>query len=194
MKIIPLCVGLLMAGSVCAENIDATNLRTYGENENTLIYVFTSPTCPHCATYQKEILPVLKQEYADKNLAQVKVVDMPGDKKALRAIQLGRCMTGEQYAKYADAVYQNQAIWAYAKNPDDILKGYATESGMPAKAQQRCLMNAKLTKSIIAQSGNLSQMYHITGLPSTVVVKGLQSKTIVGSGDTVLSDIQKAVK
>lgn len=194
MKLIPLCLGILMAGSVCAEEIDATNLRTYGQNENTLIYVFTSPTCPHCATYQKEILPVLKQDYADKNLAQIKVVDMPGDKKALRAVQLGRCMTNEQYAKYADSVYQNQGYWAYGKNPNEALKGYALEVGMPDKQQQRCLMNPKLSRSIMTQAENLSRMYQITGLPTTVVVQGSQVKKIVGSGETVLSDIGQAIQ
>lgn len=192
MKLIPLCLGMFMACSVCAEEIDATNLRTFGTNEKTLIYVFTSPTCPHCATYQKEILPVLKQDYA--NLAQIKVVDMPGDKKTLRAIQLGRCMTDEQYAKYADSVYQNQAYWAYGKNPNEALKGYALEAGMPEKMQQRCLMNPKLSRSIMSQAENLSQMYRVTGLPTTVVVRGSQVKTIIGSGDTVLSDIERAVK
>lgn len=194
MKLIPLCLGIFMACSVCAEEIDATNLRTFGTNENTLIYVFTSPTCPHCATYQKEILPMLKQNFADKNLAQIKMVDMPADKKTLRAIQLGRCMTSEQYAEYADSVYQNQAYWAYGKNPDEALKGYALAAGMPEKMQQRCLMNPKLSRSIMSQAENLSQMYHVTGLPTTVVVKGTQVKTIVGSGDTALSDIEQAVQ
>ena len=177
-----------------AEDIDATNLRTFGDNKDALIYVFTSPMCPHCATYQKEILPVLKQEYASKNLVQIKIVDMPGDKKALRAIQLGRCMTDEQYAKYTDSVYQNQVYWANGKNPDEALRGYALEVGMPAKMQQRCLMNPKLTNAIMTQAENLAQMYHITGLPTTVIVKGNKIKTISGSGEMALSDIKKVLE
>ena len=72
-----LALGLgLCHGAVAA---DVSAVRTLGTAGKNTVYVFTSPTCPHCATYHAEILPVLKKELADTGLAQIKLVDVPGD-------------------------------------------------------------------------------------------------------------------
>ena len=102
---------ILMGSAAFAASVDTEKLRTIGSsNNNALIYVFSSPSCPHCAAFHTDILPALKEEVAVAGLAQIKLVEMPGDPRALKAAVLGRCMTDEQYAPYMTSVYKNQTF------------------------------------------------------------------------------------
>lgn len=189
-------VGMLAwACSVSAGEIESMQLRTFGQDNPALIYVFTSPSCPHCACFHDKIMPTLKTAFAQTGLAQIKVVDMPYDARALRATQLARCMNDDAYEHFMDAVYANQAIWGYGKNPDVILKEYATEVGMTEQDITICLDNNALKERIVEQRDNLADLYRVRGMPTTVVVKGVKSASFSGTDEKeILDGIKKVLE
>ena len=197
MKFYALLLGVLVGTSVCAETVvDAEKLRTYGAENPTLIYVFTSPACPHCAAYHAEILPVIKKQFSDTGLAQIKIVDMVGDKRSMKVAQLARCMTDSQYTKFMETVYQKQSDWAYgdADTYEEKIISYATDAGLTAKSQKACLDNEKLADKIIDQRNNLAKMYRIQAMPTTVVVRGIKSKMFLGADENLIPELEKVVK
>ena len=195
MKLWAFLVGvLLVSGAVAETEVDIEKLRTIGAENGTILYVFSSPSCPHCAAFHKDILPTLKKEVAEAGLAQIKLVDVPGDPRAMRASLLARCMADEQYETYMTRVYENQQYWLSGKDPDEMLRGYATLSGLPQKSQRRCVGNKKLANHIAQQAMGLSQVYQVEALPTVVVAKGVENRSFVGADERIIPEIMKLLK
>jgi len=193
MKLWAFLVGVLLASGAVAE-VDVEKLRTIGAENGTIVYVFSSPSCPHCAAFHKDILPTLKKEVAEAGLAQIKLVDVPGDPRAMRASLLARCMADEQYETYMTRVYENQQYWLSGKDPDEMLRGYATLSGLPQESQRRCFGNKKLANHIAQQAMGLSQVYQVEALPTVVVAKGVENRSFVGADERIIPEIMKLLK
>ena len=186
---------LILAGRVGAETgVDTEKLRTIGVENKTILYLFSSPSCPHCAAFHRDILPVLKKDVVEQGLAQIKLVDMPGDPRAMRASLLARCMTDDQYEMYMGRVYENQQYWLSGKSPDDMLRGYATLSGLPQQSQKRCIGNKKLANHVIQQGMGLAQIYQVEALPTLVVVQGEKHHSFVGADERIIPEIMKLLK
>ena len=195
MKLWAFLLSILLAGSAVAETeVDVEKLRTFGTENKTILYVFSSPSCPHCAAFHKDILPTLKKDVAETGLAQIKLVDVPGDPRAMRASSLARCMTDNQYEVYMAKVYENQQYWLSGKDPDEMLRGYATLSGLPQKSQKRCVSNKKLVNHIAQQAMGLSQLYRVEALPTVVVAKGSEDHSFVGADERIIPEIMKLLK
>ena len=185
-----LIVLLFGVGAHAAGTVDAEQLRTYGTNSANLVYVFTSPACPHCAAFHREIMPTLIKDLADTGKAQIKVVDMGHDVRSVGASKMARCMTNEQYDHFMDQVYKNQSEWAYGKDYEKKLKGYAGKAGLNTKSQERCLSSLSLEKTVLEQRNNLAQMYRVAAMPTVVVVQGVKRKTFVGADPKIIPEIE----
>ena len=186
------CLGALVAQA--APTVNAEQLRTFGTNSANLVYVFTSPSCPHCAAFHEDIMPTLIKDLADKGVAQIKVVDMGHDVRSIGASKLARCMTNEQYTRFMTDVYKNQNDWAYGKDYEKTLKGYAGKAGLNAKSQERCLSSESLEKTVLEQRNNLAQMYRVRAMPTVVVVQGVKRKTFVGADPEIIPEIEALFK
>lgn len=190
-----LALGLLLLSTAAfAEmtppaTLKPTDLRTYGDTAPATIYVFTSFSCPHCSTYHAQIFPELLK-YAQKGEAQIVLVEMPYDAKAMTATMLGRCLPAQNYEKFAGAVFDNQTTWYNATDPKSIMTGYAKMLGMTDADADACIRDKNLQFKIMEQRNNLSNLYGVTGMPTTVYVKGSTTKKFVGSDkEAVLKDI-----
>ena len=170
--------------------VNAEQLRTYGTNSTNLVYVFTSPSCPHCAAFHEDIMPTLIKNLANTGKAQIKIVDMGHDIRAIGASKLARCMTNEQYGRFMTDVYRNQSDWAYGRDYEKKLKEYAGKAGLNAKSQERCLSSLSLEKTVLEQRNNLATMYRVRAMPTVVVVQGVRRKTFVGADPKILPEIE----
>ena len=174
--------------------VDPEKLRTYGTSDSVMIYVFSSPSCPHCATYHAEILPVLKEKLADTGLAQIKLVDTPGDKRSLAVSTVARCLDEDSYQTFMEHFYGNQDKWAYGTEGKEYLKDYLNGGQLPTQDWQACFNNDHLEKLIQKQRNQMIRQYRVTALPTTVVVKGLKNKAFIGSDPKIIPEIEKVVR
>jgi len=192
MRLLASILGIIMVSAVARAEpvVNADQLRTFGKNSTNLIYVFTSPACPHCAAYHADIMPTLIKDLADTGRAQIKVVDMGFDVRSMAASKLARCMTESQYERFMTQVYENQSDWGYQDGYEAKLKTYAGKAGLNTKSQERCLSSQKLEQTIIEQRNNLAQMYRVQAMPTTVVVQGVKRKTFLGADPEIIPEIE----
>lgn len=195
-KLFALGCALLLCGSALAADLSAhikpTDLRTYGTDNKATLYVFSSLTCPHCAIFHKEIMPILQSEYVDKGKAKLVYVEMPYDPKSMTGSMISRCIASEKYEQFMDVMFENQATWMNSDKARDIMTGYAKLLGMPEKNIDSCLQDVELRKTILAQRTNLSTAYGVQGMPSIVVVKGGKSKLFSGTDkEAILTGINQ---
>ncbi|MDY6407254.1 MAG: thioredoxin family protein [Pseudomonadota bacterium] len=186
-----MCIGVSVANA--APTVNAEQLRTFGTNSDHLVYVFTSPSCPHCAAFHADIMPTLIKDLADSGRAQIKVVDMGHDVRSMAVAKMARCMTNPQYERFMNQVYQNQEAWSHGSGYEKKLKAFAGEAGLNAKSQERCLSNLKLEQTVLEQRNNLAQMYRVRAMPTVVVVQGIKRKTFVGADPKIIPEIEALI-
>lgn len=191
---------LFFSASVLAatlpSDIKPSDLRTYGDEKNsTILYVFSSLTCPHCAVFHKEIMPDLLTNYVDTKKAKLVYVDMPYDPKAMTGSMLARCVKPENYEKFMDVMFENQKTWVNSEKTREIITRYASILGLSEQEANNCLADIELRRTILSQRSNLADLYKVQGMPSIVVVKGNQSKLFSGTDkDEILKNINQRLE
>src|SRR5258706_11399400 len=81
------------------------------------IIEYASLTCPHCAEFDKSVLPQIKQTYIDTGKAKLVYRDFPLDATALKASMIARCLPSDRYFAFIDALFKQQNNWAYSGDP-----------------------------------------------------------------------------
>ena len=170
------------------------DLRAFGKEAPVQLYVFTSPTCHHCADFHKKILPTLKKEYADTGKAQIIIVDVVRDSASLIANQTLRCLDTELANKLEDVLYANQSKWM-KKTIEDVKRAiakYAAKQGMTKAQFNQCITNQKLQEAIFEQQKNLSQLYGVTGTPTLIMREGTEVRKWVGANEQLFQQLEEA--
>lgn len=143
------------------------------------IYEYSSMTCPHCATFHKDTLPKLKQDWIDTGKAKLVLRDFPLDPLALAASMLAHCAGPDRYYGFVDVLFQTQAQWARSDNPGQALKNIARLGGIPEDKFDACLKDEPLMTAIKARQNEAQTKYNISSTPTFVIegdkIEGAQS-------------------
>jgi protein-disulfide isomerase len=111
------------------------------------IIEYASMTCPHCAAFQKDVIPSLNKDYVETGKVKIVFRDYPLDGAARMASAVARCFTGDQYFSFIDLLFANQANWIkdFDNNQqitrEDIVEGLsqmARQAGMPREKVESC--------------------------------------------------------
>jgi protein-disulfide isomerase len=162
---------------------DETADRTLGKPDAPITIIeYASLTCPHCAEFNKEIMPELKARYVETGKAKVIYRDYPLDNWALKAAMVARCAPADKYFNFIDVLFQNQVTWATAKDPKAALERIAKLGGMSSEQFDACLANKSLEDAILAGSLKGQKDFDITGTP-TIIVNGKKVDNPQSFGD-----------
>ena len=115
------------------------------------IIEYASLTCPHCAHFEVEVLPKLKDKWIDSGKAKLILRDFPLDQAALRAAMVARCAPPERYYAVVDGFFRAQSEWVVESSWQSKLKGVAALLGVKGQQFDNCLADKKLEDQV-AQS------------------------------------------
>jgi len=115
------------------------------------IVEYASMTCPHCAHFDKDVLPGLKKKWIETGKAKLVLRDYPLDEVALRAAMMARCAPPERFYPLVDTLFETQEQWALAKDWRGALEKTARLAGIGKKDFDACLAN-KGMEDQVAQS------------------------------------------
>lgn len=146
---------------------------------------YASFTCPHCATFNADVMPKLKAEYVETGKVKFIYRDFPLDGAALRAAQLARCRGPESFFGFADVLFSQQRAWANQQWQDN-LKRLARLGGVSEDQFNACLADKTLENYVLQQRMEGDRQFKITGTP-TIVVNG---KNI---GSPTFEELKKAI-
>ncbi len=170
-----------------SETIKPMELREWGRDDASIrLYLFSSPTCPHCTVFHAEVLPVIREKFIKTGKAKLIAVDMPYDSIAITATLMMRCIEPRLYEQYSQTLFQNQTTWAYATKPRTLMEGYARILGSDVEKLDLCVRDYELRKKVVEQRNNLSALYKVTGMPTLVIVKNGQTEKISGTDTPVI--------
>ena len=111
---------LLFVKYTYADNIDNIKRITEGdENAKTIIIVYESLTCSHCADFHKNVYPTLKKEFIDTGLVRIEFRHFPLDLAAFNASKIAQCNNNGS-SNILNTLYSNQNEWVKGKNIEEV--------------------------------------------------------------------------
>jgi protein-disulfide isomerase len=156
-----------------ATNINAETNRIVSGNENAKITIiaYESLTCSHCASFHKEVYPILKKEFIDTGLVKIEFRHFPLDIAALNASKITQCKQ-DQSLEIMNSLYSNQQAWVKGNTIEDInenLKKYLNQAGFDIN-YEKCLNNKEIEDFVLNDRIEGVKNFKINATP-TIIIK-----------------------
>ena len=170
MKVLIFCYFIFFSSMSYGQNIDEIFIGN--KNAKVEIKIYSSFTCPHCANLHKNTYPKLVNEYVNKNLLKITLVDFPLDMPALNASKIVRCSTKESSILLIDEIYKNQNYWTVGNNIQEINKklfSIANKFNLSNEKLSNCLKDQKLEDKILNDRIDGQKKYSINSTPTIII-------------------------
>ena len=137
---------------------------------------YASPTCPHCAAFSNNVLPVFTEQYV--NTGKVKLIVRPFVRNVLdaAAFMLAEAAGPTNYHNVLSTYFKTQATWAASQTPRDAILEIAKQLGFTQETFDAALTNQELFTGMEALREQALDEFGLAGTP-TFYVNG---KTLTG--------------
>ena len=137
------------------------------------VKVFSSLTCPHCATFHITVFDKMKKDYIDKGLVKFEHHAFPLDLAALNAEVIVRCASSEEKKfELLDEMYNQQKVWAVGSDINkinDSIKKIGSDLKLSEDNMNDCLKSSDAQDNILNQRIEAQKKYKIKSTPTIVV-------------------------
>ena len=142
-------------------------------NSKITIKVFSSLTCPACASFHSKIFYQIKEEFIDKGLVRFEHHPFPLDLAALNAEMIVRCHVDNiKKFELLGKIYEKQKLWAVGSDINkinDSIKKIGLESNLNNKDMDDCLKDENKQDEILNQRINAQKKYEIGSTPTILI-------------------------
>ena len=149
------------------------NISIGEQNAKVKVKVFSSLTCPHCASFHMKIFNKLKEEYIDNNKVYYEHLSFPLDLAALNAEKIIKCTSNKDIAfKLLDSIYRNQNKWAVGEDINKInnsLINLSVKFNLKKEKLNECLKDGNLQDQILSQRIEAQKNYKISSTPTIFI-------------------------
>ena len=163
--------GLLMSHLVLADTPDPTDHVLGKPDAPITIIEYALMTCPHCADFNKTILPEIKRDYIDTGKAKLVFRDFPLDQLAVKGAMLARCAPSDRYFAFIDTLFANQGSWAASRDPVAALSRIARLGGLSEDQFNKCMADKSVEDAVLAQRIAGSKEFNVEATP-TIIING----------------------
>ena len=137
------------------------------------VKVFSSLTCPHCATFHNSIFNKLKEDYIDKGLVKFEHHAFPLDLAALNAEIVVRCTANnDEKFKLLEEIYKKQSSWAVGSDINKIntlIKKVGSNFNLSEDKMDACLKDTNVQDIILNERIEAQKRYKIDSTPTIFV-------------------------
>lgn len=160
---------------------------------------YASMTCPHCAAFQKEVIPSLNKDYVETGKVKLVFREFPLDAIARMASAVARCLKGDAYFSFVDLLFANQQDWIkrsasgqYTK--ESILEGLSQigrQAGMPSDKVAACADDMANLALVDANWKEGQDRYKVNSTPSFFINGTPHGPMVYDDLKKVLDDLIK---
>ena len=151
----------------------ANELILLGEKDAPVkIKIYSSLTCPHCASFHKNIVPLIEENYVKSGIVQLIFMDFPLDQASLNASKILHCANSETQIKLLDIIYEKQNSWASGSSIEQInnnLQKVVGNLGINSSEFKKCLNNVKIENKILNGRIEGQKKYSINSTPTIII-------------------------
>ncbi len=159
--------------------------RALGPAEAKVIVIeYFSLTCTHCAAFQHDTFPQVKEKLIDTGRIRYVWRDFPLDQVALTAAMVARALPPERYEPFVTALLASQDRWAFARgvNATEELAKLAALAGLSRSTFDSTIKDAGLKQAILAAQEEGEKKYGVNSTPSFVMNGKLTSGAVTYEG------------
>jgi len=139
---------------------------------------YSSLSCPHCAKFQRDVLPKIKTDFIDTGKVKLIQRDFPLNKPAVQAAQFAHCAGPMRYFSIVDVLFKTQDQWL-TENAVEKLATIAATAGMDRATFDACLANKDIEAKIVATRKAGEDAFQVNATPTFIIngvkVEGEQS-------------------
>ena len=150
-------------------------LRIGNAESKITVKVFSSLTCPHCASFHTNIFEKLKKEYIDSGVVKFEHHSFPLDLAALNAEIIVRChLDSNKSFQLLGEIYKKQSQWAVGSDINIInesIKKIGLDSGLNNDKMDSCLKNENTQDQILNERIEAQKNYKIQSTPTIYINK-----------------------
>lgn len=153
------------------------------EGAKVTVVEYASPTCGHCALWQKNTWPAFKAKYIDTNKVRFIFRELPTPPTEIAAagVLLARCAGPDKYFDVIEELMANQAEWQTgALSPRASLVKTAGSFGINETQFQECVTDEKALAALEKRT-QAAIAAGVSGTP-TFIVNGVKVNYTGGEG------------
>ena len=161
---------IILFGSITNINADIKRIVSGNENAKITIIVYESLTCSHCASFHKDIYPLLKKEYIDTSLAKIEFRHFPLDLAAFNASKIAQCKNN-QGLEILESLYSNQQDWVKGKTIEEIndnLKKFIEKEGFKIDFK-KCINNKEIEDFVLNDRIEGTKKFKVNATPTIII-------------------------
>ena len=133
---------------------------------------YSSLSCPHCARFQRDVLPEIRKDFIDTGKVKLIQRDFPLNKPAVLAAQFAHCAGPMRYFAVVNMLFQTQDQWL-TENATDKLAEIAATAGMDRPTFDACMANKDIEAKIVATRKAAEDTFKINATP-TFIINGVK--------------------
>jgi protein-disulfide isomerase len=185
-----------LGGSAFAQTISGLELMAKGalddiamgsETAPVTIIEYASMTCPHCAAFEVQVFPKLKEKYIDTGKVRFILREFPLDGLAAAAFMLARCAGPDKYYPMVETLFTQQAKWA-VRSPIEPLLAIAKQAGFTQQSFEACINNKDQLNKVQQVRDRASQKFKVKATPTFFINGELHE------GGMSIEDLDKAIE
>ena len=137
------------------------------------VKVFSSLTCPHCATFHGNIYEKLKKEYIDRGAVRFEHHAFPLDLAALNAEIIIRCQeNNKKKFELLTEIYNKQTSWAIGSDINkinELVKKIGINFNLSNERMDACLKDDQAQDKILEERIEAQKKYKIESTPTILI-------------------------
>ncbi len=144
-------------------------LSTGNANSSVTFVEYASFTCPHCASFHRNIYPQLKENYIDTGLIKFEIREVIWDKPGWVAAIIGRCSGPEKFFHFVDPLFEKQSEWSRVQTLGEAasrLTSIALSVGFSKDDIDACLRDTDFHSLILENARNGATENNINSTPT----------------------------
>lgn len=145
------------------------------ESAKITVKVFSSLTCPHCASFHDKIFDQLKKDYIDTKKVKFEHHGFPLDLAALNAEKVLRSIKDKDKSfEFLGEIYKKQNKWAVGSDIEIInesIKEIGSNFGLNKKRMEQFIKDENIQDQILNERINAQKRYKISSTPTIYVNK-----------------------
>lgn len=133
---------------------------------------YGSLTCPHCASFSKDVLPRLQADFIESGKLRFVFRNFVRDRYDLAAAAASRCLTDKDATKRAlENLFAEQNAWMSSENAYVAIGEIVAREGLSQADYGKCISDQTIQTHLMEMRQTGIQLYEISGIP-TLVLQG----------------------
>jgi protein-disulfide isomerase len=140
-----------------------------GDASGVPVVEYGSLTCPHCATFSREVFPELKKDYIDTGKVRFIFREFSRNPLDVAAFVLARCVGDDKAFAAIELLFNQQDKWAFVDKPLEPLIAAMRPAGLTHDQAMTCLQDQPKADAIVAVAKRATDEIKMSGTPTFVI-------------------------